>query len=176
MFAWRKSIHVFFSHRELRGQWSSGRRRRRHIDQGKAQARIAIRSAAPAIRHSSVHRGVKQYRVRQSSDQQYSGCIALCDCNLWFAIFLEDQNDGSLRRGKPGDISGCNGGQAVRLHFVMVCVRRCRKCNHPRVFLEKPQRSAVRVCLERPSTSEMAMLRQPPSKLIFGSVAEASSC
>ncbi len=49
----------------------------------------------------------KQYRVHQSSDKQYSGCVALCDCNLWFAVFLEDQNDGNLRRGKPGDTAGC---------------------------------------------------------------------
>jgi hypothetical protein len=29
-----------------------------------------------------------------------SSCVALCDCNLWFAVVFEDQNDGNLWRGK----------------------------------------------------------------------------
>jgi hypothetical protein len=148
------------------GQRSSGRRRRRHLDKGEAQARTAFRDAAHAICRSSVHRGIrlagtqwhsfacggarhgcgvhalragvppffaaakrtavrtdseepqanaavprarrsnyalyfvgadgipivavcqrKQYRVHQPSDKQYSGCVALCDCNLWLLFF-----------------------------------------------------------------------------------------
>ena len=36
----------------------------------------------------------QQYRVHQSSDQQYSGRGALCDCHVRVAVFLEDQDDG----------------------------------------------------------------------------------
>ena len=52
----------------------------------------------------------KQHRVHQSGDKQYSGCVVLCDCNLRFAVLFEDQNDGNLRRGQPGDTARCNGG------------------------------------------------------------------
>ena len=38
------------------------------------------------------------------------------------SLFFKDQNDGNLRRGKPGDTAGCNRGQAIRVHVVMVCV------------------------------------------------------
>ena len=37
---------MFLSHREFRRQWSSGRRRRHHLDQGEAPARTAFRIAA----------------------------------------------------------------------------------------------------------------------------------
>jgi hypothetical protein len=226
---------VFLSHRELRRQRGPGRRRRRHLDQGEAPARTSFRSAARAIRRSSVYRGIrlagigwdsfacrgarhgrgvhalcaratplfaaaqrasvraecqepqkdvavprirrsncavyfvgsdrspatavcqrKQYRVHQSSDQQYSSCVTLCDCNLCFAVCFEDQNDGNLRRGNPGDTAGCNGGQAIRVHVVMVCVRGGGKCDHSRLLLEKPQRAAVPVCLGRLSRSKMS--------------------
>jgi hypothetical protein len=100
----------------------------------------------------------KQYRVHKSGDQQYGSCVALCNCNLWFAILFEDQNDGNLRRGKPGDTAGCNGGQAIRVHVVMVCVRGGGKCDHSRLLLEKPQRAAVPVWLGRLSRSRMSDL------------------
>ena len=90
----------------------------------------------------------KQHRVHQSSDQQYRGCIALCDCNLWFAVFFEDQNDGNFRRGQPGDTAGCNGVQAIRVHLVMVCVRGGGKCDHPRLLLEEATKSG-RSCTPR---------------------------
>ncbi len=51
----------------------------------------------------------KQYRVHQSSDQQYGGRGALCDRNLRLAVFFEDQDDGSLRRREPGDTPGGDG-------------------------------------------------------------------
>ena len=34
----------------------------------------------------------KQYRLHQSSDKQHSGRGAVCDCNVRFAVFLEDQD------------------------------------------------------------------------------------
>src|SRR5208282_4830861 len=61
--ATEKTSDVFFSHSELRGQRSSGRRRRRDLDEGKAQARVAFCSAAHAFRHSSVHRGIRLARI-----------------------------------------------------------------------------------------------------------------
>ena len=92
----------------------------------------------------------KQYRVHQSSDQQYGRCVALCDCNLRLAVFLEDQDDGGLRRGKPGDSSRCNGGQALRVHLAVVCVRGDRKCDHPCLLLEKQRKPPVPLRVVRP--------------------------
>ena len=114
----------------------------------------------------------EQYRIHQSSHQQHSGCGALCDCNLWLTVFFEDQDDGNLRRGKPGDTAGCNGGQAIRVHVVMVCVRGGCKCDHPRLLLEKPERAAVPVCLGRLSRSEMDDL-SGPWRLVLGKVDDA---
>src|ERR1700688_4359558 len=108
----------------------------------------------------------KQYRIHKSSHQQHSGCGALCDCNLWLTVFFEDQDDGNLRRGKPGDTAGCNGGQAIRVHVVMVCVRGGCKCDHPPLLLEKPERAAVPVCLGRLSRSEMDDLSRPWSPVL----------
>ncbi len=95
----------------------------------------------------------KQYRKHQSSDQPYTGCVALCDSNVRLAIFLEDQDDGIVRHGESGDTAGRNGSQAVHLHLAMVCLRSGPKCDHPRVFLEKPRRSAVRLRVGRLSMS-----------------------
>ena len=67
-----------------------------------------------AVRHK------QQHRVHQSSDQQHYRCIALCDCNLWLVVFLEDQDDGNFRRGKPGDTDCGNGGQKVRVYLTVV--------------------------------------------------------
>ena len=58
-------------------------------------------------------------------------------------FFSKIKDDGNLRRGKPGDSPGCNGGQAVRVHLAVVCVRGGRKCDHPRLLLEKQRRAAV---------------------------------
>src|SRR5579863_1316155 len=77
--------------------------------------------------------------------------------DLWFAVFLEDQDDGGLRRGQPGDPAGGHGGQALCLHVAMVCVRGGRERDHPRVFLEKPRRTAVCVCVGRWLRSETGM-------------------
>ena len=76
-------------------------------------------------------------------DKQHGGCGAVCDCNLRFAVFFEGQGDGSLRCGKPCDSPGCNGGQAVCVHFAVVCVRGDRESDHPRLLLEKQRRPAV---------------------------------
>src|SRR5271156_4059037 len=54
-----KTIHVFFSDSKFRGGHRFGRRRRRHVDEGEAPARIAFRVAANSIRHSSVHRRLR---------------------------------------------------------------------------------------------------------------------
>ena len=64
-------------------------------------------------------------------------------------FFFTDQDDGDFRRRKHGDTADCNGGQALRVYLVMVCIRGGRKCNHPRLLLEKPPRTAVPVCLGR---------------------------
>ena len=98
--------------------------------------------ALTAFPIAGLHPG-KQHRLRQSGDQQYSGRGALCDCDLRFAVFLEGQGDGDLRRGKPDHSSGRHGGQALRLHLALVCVRGDRECDHPRLLLEKPRRPAV---------------------------------
>lgn len=60
-------------------------------------------------------------------------------------VFFEDQDDGNFRRGKPGDSSGCNGSQAIRIHFAVVCVRGDRKRDYPRLLLEKRRKPAVSV-------------------------------
>jgi len=62
-------------------------------------------------------------------------------------FFFEDQNDGDVRRGKPGDTADCPGVQAIRVHLVMVCVRGGGKRDHPCLLLEEPCRTAVPVCL-----------------------------
>jgi hypothetical protein len=63
MLARKRTSDVFFSNSELCGQRSSGRRGCSHLDEGEAPARIAFRSAAHAIRHSSVHRGIRLARI-----------------------------------------------------------------------------------------------------------------
>jgi hypothetical protein len=78
-----------------------------------------------------------------------AGCGVLCDCHLWVAIFLEDPDDGNLRRGEPGDPAGGHGVQAVRVHLTVVRVRGGRQCDHPRLLREKPRRPAVPLRIER---------------------------
>src|ERR1700728_318922 len=53
-----KTSLVFFSNSELCWQWSSGRHRRSHLNQGEAPERIALRGPAYAFRRSSIHRGI----------------------------------------------------------------------------------------------------------------------
>src|SRR5580658_3440153 len=79
----------------------------------------------------------KQHRVHQSSHQQYGGWVALCDRNLRFTVLFKDQNDGAVRRGQPGNTADGYGGQALRVHFAVVCIRGGRECNHSRLLLEK---------------------------------------
>src|SRR5580704_2633109 len=99
---------------------------------------------ADCVSFAAIHPG-KQYRVHQSGDQQYSGRTVLCDCDLRFAVFFEDQDDGNFRRGKPGDPAGCDGGETVRVYLAVVRV--CSGCqrDHPRLFLEKPRGAAFRL-------------------------------
>jgi hypothetical protein len=54
-----ENSRVFLSYSKLCGQWSSGRGRRLHIHEGKAQAGTAFRGAAHAIRGSSVYRRIR---------------------------------------------------------------------------------------------------------------------
>ena len=44
---------------------------------------------------------------------------------------------------QPGNSPGCNGGQALRLHFALVRLRRGRKRDHPRLLLEKSRKPPV---------------------------------
>src|SRR5580658_11350492 len=67
IFARENTSHVLFSDSKLCWQRSSGRGGRRHIDEGEAQARIAFRGAARAIRHSSVHRGIRLAGIGRNS-------------------------------------------------------------------------------------------------------------
>ena len=53
-----KNSHVLFGGGEFCGQRDFGDYRRHHVDEGEAQARIAICVAADTIRHSSIHRGI----------------------------------------------------------------------------------------------------------------------
>ena len=94
----------------------------------------------------SVRQG-KQYRLHQSGDQQHSRCGSICDCHVRLAVFLEDQDDGDLRRSKPGDSPRGHGVQALRLHLVVVCLRGNRKRNYPGLLLEQQSASAVRLCV-----------------------------
>jgi hypothetical protein len=71
------------------------------------------------------------------------------DCNLRFSVFLEDQDDGYLRRCKPGNSPGCNGVQAVRVHLPLVCIRGGRQCHHSRLLPEQPPTAAVPLCLAK---------------------------
>src|SRR5580704_6311479 len=56
--AGRKIGYVFFSNRELCWQHGAGRCGHRHVDEGEAPARIAVRVAAFPICYTSVHRGI----------------------------------------------------------------------------------------------------------------------
>ncbi len=93
------------------------------------------------IRCSCMRPG-KQHRVHQSSDEQYSGCGAVCDRNLRFAVFFQGQGNGNLRRSKPCDSPDCDGVQEVRVHLAMVCIRGDRECDHPCLLLGEPQNPA----------------------------------
>ena len=94
----------------------------------------------------------KQYCLYQSSDEQHGGRRGVCDCNVRFAVFLEDQVHGGLRRGKPCDSLDCNGVQTIRVHLAVVRVRGGRKCDHPLLLLAK-QRETDR---SLPSRDEFA--------------------
>ena len=89
--------------------------------------------ALSGISLAVVHQG-EQHRLHQSGDEQYSGGGALCGCHVRLAVFFEGQGDGDVRRGESGDSSACHGGQAVRVHLTVVCVRSDRECDHPRVY------------------------------------------
>ncbi len=84
----------------------------------------------------------KQHRVHQSSDEQYGGRGAVCDCNLRVAVLFQSQGHGNFWRGQHGDSTGGNGVQTVRVHLAMVCVRCGGECDHTRLFLEKQRRPA----------------------------------
>jgi CheY-like chemotaxis protein len=74
---------VFLSHGELCWQRSSGRCRRRHIDESETPPRTAPRGAAYAFRHSSIHRGIRLARpgwdpFAYGGAQHGRGVHALC--------------------------------------------------------------------------------------------------
>jgi len=69
--------------------------------------------------------------------------------NLRLAVFLEDQNDGGLRRGKSGDPAGGHGGQALRLYLVVVRVRGDCQRDHPRLLLEEHGNAPLQIRVEK---------------------------
>jgi hypothetical protein len=133
------SVYLFEPDKKEPGTHAAIRRARRRND---ALHTLGIDGlSVTAIRQE------RQYRVHQSSHEQHGGRRALRDCHLRLAIFLENKNDGSLRRGKPGDSSGGNGIQALCLHVPLVRVRGNRKRNHPPLLLEKQRGATVPVRL-----------------------------
>src|ERR1700735_2056454 len=84
----------------------------------------------------------KQHRLHQSSDQQYDGRGAICDCHVRLAVLIEDQADDNFWRGKPRDSAVCYGSEAIRIPLAMVRVRSSRKRDHPRLLLEKQRTPA----------------------------------
>ena len=58
-------------------------------------------------------------------------------------FFLEDQDDGCLWSGKPGNSLDCRRGQAICLYLGVVRLRGNRQCHHPCLLLEKQQTPAI---------------------------------
>jgi hypothetical protein len=58
-------------------------------------------------------------------------------------FFFQDQGNRVIRRRELGDTSGCNGGEALRLHIALV--RLCGGCksDHPRLLLEEQHTPAA---------------------------------
>ena len=65
----------------------------------------------------------------------------IATCGSLF-LFQSERHD-HLWHGEPHHLTGSDGGQALCVHFRMVCLRSHRKCDHPRELLEEQHPQTV---------------------------------
>ncbi len=102
---------------------------------------LALLSVSPATGFTTCSLRNIVY-INQRPTTQRSRC-----CTSWqpaFAVFLESQGDGNLRRmANLTILLVVLDGKSVRVHFAVVRVRGDRKCDHSRLLSEEQRRSAV---------------------------------
>ena len=66
--------------------------------------------------------------------------------DLRLTVVLAGKRHGRFRRREYGDSAGSDGSEALRLHLVVVRLRRDREFDYSCLLLEKQRNSAAEVC------------------------------
>ena len=83
--------------------------------------------------------------INDGTNNTAAGC-AVCDHDVRIAVLLGGQGHGDLWGGQPGDSADGDGGEAVRVHFAVVCVCGGGERDYSGLLLEEPP------CIGRSST------------------------
>src|SRR5271165_321730 len=118
---------------------------------------------AHCLSNTDLHQS-QQHCVHQSSHEQYGGGGSVCHRNMRLAPVLKGQGHGDFRRGESGDSASGDGGEEIRLHFALVCLRGDRERDHSRVLLEESRTKAASVCRDDVVNSQAAWVQ---SKMTF---------